>query len=288
MLLDRLTDQKDFTSAEKHIADTILSNLETFANPSMEELAQLTNTSKPTIVRLCKKLNQNSYQQFRDTLSDEISELKRINTRISNEPITASTTYEDLNVILPVLYDSIISNTKIGLDKMVLSRVIKKINRANHVDIYGTGITHTAAELAAFKFSTLGIGCSVFSGVNEHYVMANQELSDTVSLIFSFTGGNSTMIDAACWLKKRKAYTVGIGGNFFSGLRQSCTDYIDIQQPSSEKSLLGLEVLTAFTSINYIVDFLFTSLMVERYDRIVNASIQVAQHESEKAPNTDI
>lgn len=60
-----------------------------------------------------------------------------------------------------------------NLDKAMIYRA-EKIRRAEKVDLYGSGVTESIAELCAFKFETLGIECAVHNGINEHYFLSEK------------------------------------------------------------------------------------------------------------------
>ena len=285
MLITQLRNQTNFTTSEKHIADYIIENLQSFGSPSTEELGRLTHTSKATVTRLCKKLGQSSYNDFLDTLKHEIRDLKRVNAMLDAEPINANTSYEDLKKTLPVIYERAITYAQNGLDKNVFRRVINRLKKASYVDIYGIGITNTVAELMAFKLSTLGIRCSAHSGLNEHYIIADQNVKDKMAFVLSFTGKNSSMVRTARWLNKHGIYTVGIGSDMFDDLKKESNEYITIKSEADFQGslLMGFEILTTFTAVNYIVDMIFTSLLVENYDRTVLNAVQVLRNETEES-----
>lgn len=226
MFIDQLQRQQDFTASEKAIADYLLAQTGGISTLSTTELAELTHTSKATIIRLCKKLGSPSYREFQQTLEKELSELQRINARLSAEPIHDGITYDDVMQILPALYEEAISSATMSLDKKIIYRAVQRIRQAQKVDLYGSGITHSIAQLSAFKFSTLGIECGTYSGLNEHAIMADRHPEEKAVIIFSLTGGNPNMIYIAEWLKKRGYYILGIGGDAKAGLAGLCTDYI--------------------------------------------------------------
>lgn len=278
MFIDQLQKQQDFTASEKAIAEYLLAQTGGISTLSTSDLAQVTHTSKATVIRLCQKLGSPSYREFQHTLEKELRELQRINARLSEEPISASTTYDDVMHILPALYDDAISSTAMQLDKGTIYRAVQRIQKVRKVNMYGSGITHSIAQLSAFKFSTLGIECGTYSGLNEHYIMADRNPSDKVVMIFSLTGGNPNMIYIAQWLKRRNYYVLGIGGDVKAGLAELCTDYIALPM---ERNILGAEVMKAFTLINYAVDVLFTLLLVKDYDHNHEVAVRLLQGQTE-------
>lgn len=275
MFIDQLQKQQDFTVSERAIAEFLLAQTSGISTLSTSELAELTHTSKATIIRLCQKLGSSSYREFQQTLEKELLELQRINARLSTEPIHGDSTYDDVVQILPALYEEAISSATMSLDKKNIYRAVQRIRQAKKVNLYGSGITYSIAQLSAFKFSTLGIDCGTYSGLNEHGIMADRHPEEKVVIIFSLTGGNPNMIYIAKWLKKRNYYILGIGGDAKAGLAELCSDYIALPM---EKNVLGAEVMKAFTLINYAVDVIFSLLLAKDYAYNREVAIQLLRN----------
>ena len=83
----------DFTHAEVEIAHYILNHGEDVLNLSIKELAKRTYTSPATIVRLCRKLGLEGYNDFKIKYSAELqytlTKTKRIDV---NFPLVPKTT----------------------------------------------------------------------------------------------------------------------------------------------------------------------------------------------------
>lgn len=162
MLLEKLQEHKNFTAHEKDVAEYILSHLDQISELSVGELAKASYTSKATVVRLSQKLGLNGFQDLKITLTAEINQKKRIDQLLANEPVTAESTYDDIVKTLPALYDKAVTNTRLSLDKNSMKRISQVLQKAECIDIYGTGISYILAQSAAFKISTLGLECSAY------------------------------------------------------------------------------------------------------------------------------
>lgn len=263
MLLEQLQAQKDFTPSEKAIADYIIHDAASIGVLSTSELAQATHTSKATVTRLCQKLGVPSYREFQRQIEKEQTVSRDLNLMLDEMPITRDTNYDDVLRILPAFYENSIYDTSLRLNKQTVLKVVQRIRTAQKVELYGSGVTHSIAQLAAFKLATLGIDCSVLSGLNEHSILADRHPKEKVVIMLSLTGGNETMIHVAQWLKKRNYYIVGIGGDVRHDLEALCNDYITVP---TKQNILGMEIINAFNAINYVVDILFALLLAKDYD----------------------
>lgn len=130
MLLERLREDKRFTSHERDVVSYILEHLNEVPSMSTGELARAAYTSKATVVRLCQKLGFSGYQEFKLKLVEEVSQRQRIDRILANEPITGESSYTDIINTLPGLYDKAVTNTRLSLDKNVMTRINNVLQRA--------------------------------------------------------------------------------------------------------------------------------------------------------------
>lgn len=90
-------------------------------------------------------------------------EAARVRGFLKDEPIKQESTYNDIIDIIPKMYDTAITNTKLMLNPNVITRVTNRLKKARKIDLYGHGISYNLAEQASFKFLTLGIDSMVSS-----------------------------------------------------------------------------------------------------------------------------
>lgn len=80
--MTQLEFELDFSHSEKQIARYILDNGEDVLSMSVKELANKTYTSPATIVRLCRKIGLEGYNDFKIKYSAELQYDKRNQKRI--------------------------------------------------------------------------------------------------------------------------------------------------------------------------------------------------------------
>ncbi|MGG0412266.1 MurR/RpiR family transcriptional regulator [Peribacillus simplex] len=272
MIIDKLERMENFTSQEREIAKFILENPSLIKELSTEELAKATFTSQATVVRLCKKLETKGYNDFKLKFSTEYLEAGRVKELLKDEPITKESTYIDIIDIIPKMYDSAITNTKLLLDSKVITRVINRLKTARKIDIYGHGISYSIARQASFKFLSIGIESLAHDGINEHYIAASKDHPQMVAILISFTGKNSSIIKIAKYLKSHGIYVVGISGDRTLEMVEYCNELIQID---NKKAFLSMEVVTSVISTQYILDILFSMLLANNYEKNIRASLEV-------------
>lgn len=276
MLLQKLKTEENFTGHEKEVARFVLGNLDRVPSLSAGELARETFTSKATVVRLCQKVGLAGYKEFKLKLVEEMNQQRRIDRLLANEPITDQSTYEDIIKTLPVLYDKAVTNTRLSLSKNSMNRINQFLQRAECIDIYGTGISYVLAQSAAFKFATLGVECSAYESINNHYLAARKS-KKTIAFLISFTGANKTVTTMAKYLREATGnYVVGILGPHNEELRNWCHEMVEIP---NRDSLLSLDVITSFSATSYVLDIFFSLLLSSRYSEHTRSSVEMLSHE---------
>lgn len=280
MLINHLMRDRDLTAAEQEIARYLLAHSAEVRTLSTADLAQLTHTSKSTVTRLCRKLGFSSYHEFQIIFDREQAELARLKALLSKDPVGVQSTYDEIVQVVRASYEQAVVSSLAELDRGAVARAVRALSNARKVDLYGSGVTQPIAELAAFKFSTLGIECSVSTGLNEHYVMADRHSEQKVAVLFSFTGGNPMMLHIARQLRRRSYFLLGIGGDQHNDLARLCHTYL--AKPTGE-DVLGMEVIRSCNLLNSIVDLLFTALLVVDYDHNREVALGIVSEGSEDA-----
>ncbi|GCF95493.1 transcriptional regulator [Enterococcus florum] len=272
MLIDKLEEKNDFTNTEIVVANYILENLLEINEITIADLAKRTFTSKATIIRFCKKLGLFGFVDLQKKLSQEMIETKRLTELLNEEPVNEETTNKEVMNIVPSIYEKAITDTRLSINPNQMNRVLNRLKHVSKLDIYGTGITYSVAKTAAFKFSTLRIESEAHDGMNEHYILATQRRKNRIAIVLSFTGKNKMMVAVAKYLRKTGAFVIGIGDEGNGRLSEQCDEYFEIYQ---KKLILSMEVITAITATNYVIDILFISQLVSDYEQNKTNAIDV-------------
>lgn len=273
MLFEQLENTSNFTNSEKAIAKYLLEKPYTIKEMTAEDLGLATNTSKSSVFRFCKKINIKSFETLKSSIQSELYEKERMEKFRLEEPFNSSSTVKDILDSLPFLYDLAILHTNKIVNRGTISKIARFLRNADTIDFYASGITFSCAQAAAFKLQSIGKQCSVFTNFNEHYTVSMQNNKDKkISIILSFTGGNSVMTHCAKTLKNLGFYTIGIGGIVKKDLQEICDDFLEIYQ---KKLVTSFEFLTPYISMTYILDILFASIMVKDFDTHFKNSLKV-------------
>ena len=193
-------------AAEQRVADFILKHPDELIYLTVTELAERTNTSESTVVRLCQKIGYKGYQEFKIVLARDLVEpAMTIYAAIEPDDDLATVKTKVFQANAQALRDTIEV-----LDDAELERAVRAIASARRVDIFGVGGSDPLALDAYHKFLKLGIQAVALSD-GDLMAMSSALLgSGDVALGISHTGASRDVTDALNRAKGNGATTIAI------------------------------------------------------------------------------
>src|ERR1700736_6962565 len=140
-------------AAEQRVADFILKAPDELIYLTVTELAERTNTSESTVVRLCQKIGYKGYQEFKIVLARDL-------VGPTTEIYAAIEPGDDLATIKNKVFQAnaqALRDTLEVLDDHALQRAVDALAGARRVEIYGVGGSITLALDASHKLLKLGV-----------------------------------------------------------------------------------------------------------------------------------
>ncbi|MDN5337341.1 MAG: hypothetical protein PWQ20_411 [Thermotogaceae bacterium] len=210
-----------FTKAEKRIADVILQNPRKVLEISISELSKYANVkSEASVVKFYRKINLNSFQQFKVLLAQSLSEapLEIVYEDISEKDNTKVITEKIFKATVRAILDTL--NT-IEIEKIEKSAEL--FREAERVIFFGFAASAAVAFDAFHKFTRIGKSC-LFSN-DEHMmitILANLKKGDLLVTI-SHTGETKSIVSIASKAIKQGIPVVAITGNRNSNLAKIST-----------------------------------------------------------------
>ncbi|AIC95887.1 MurR/RpiR family transcriptional regulator [Shouchella lehensis] len=183
---------------------------------SMGELAMLSEVSEPSVVRLYKKLEYQSYQELKVALAQEMADMKPSSLEIIDiaKEDTAETIFEKMA-------DQVFQAMALTKEKLSNERVeeaVQAIIEANRLYFFGQGLSATMAEDGAHKFMRLG--GNVLSVKDPHYqaIYASHMTNKDVIVAISHSGETTNIYEVLTMAKKHGAYLIVITANEHSSI----------------------------------------------------------------------
>jgi DNA-binding MurR/RpiR family transcriptional regulator len=179
-------------TAEQRVADFILKHAEELIYLTVTELAERTQTSESTVVRLCQKIGYKGYQEFkimlaRDLVGPTETVYEQISPHDSLEALTAKVFQANAQAL---------KDTREVLSGEELKRAVDALGSARRIEIYGIGGSAPLALDAYHKFMKLGLA-AVWLNDGDLMAMSSTLLQPgDVALGISHTGGSRDVCDA--------------------------------------------------------------------------------------------
>jgi DNA-binding MurR/RpiR family transcriptional regulator len=193
-------------AAEQRVADFILKHPDELIYLTVTELAERTNTSESTVVRLCQKIGYKGYQEFKIVLARDLVEpTTAIYAAIEPDDDLATVKTKVFQANAQALRDTIEV-----LDDAELERAVDALSSARRIDLYGVGGSGPLALDAYHKFLKLGLHAVALSDGDLMAMSSALLVEGDVALGISHTGASRDVTDALGRAKANGATTIGI------------------------------------------------------------------------------
>jgi RpiR family transcriptional regulator, carbohydrate utilization regulator len=247
-------------TAEKRVADYIRNHPEELIHLTVTELADATQTSESTVVRLCQKLGYKGYQEFKIMLArDLVAPADTMYEAIApDDPIDVLKT-KVFQANIQALHDTI----EVLSDEM-LRRAADAIGNAKKMMIYGIGGSSSIATDAFHKFHRIGIECVALSDSDMMATSATMLGPGDVALGISHTGSTKDVVDAMRLAKEAGATTICLTHNATSPI----TKVSDVTLfTAARETAFSSDAMTSRMAQLSIVDTVYLAVALSHYDR---------------------
>ncbi|GAB6098687.1 MurR/RpiR family transcriptional regulator [Halanaerocella petrolearia] len=255
----------NFTPSEKKIAKFILDDPENIIEFSITDLAQSTNTSEASVVRLCKKLGLGGYKDLKVNILWEMSAANK-NKQVIYDNISEEDTSED--ILDKVSADSIkaIEDTKKVLDIEKLETAVKKINTADNIYIFGVGSSAIVGMDLQYKLMKVELPAFTFLDKDMQVASSINLTKDDVAIAISNTGKTKDIITALKVAKKKGATTIAITQYNDTPILE-VTD-IPLYTAHVDNIFKSGGMASRIAQLN-LIDTLFMEIASKKYDQVI-------------------
>ncbi|HEY8463420.1 MAG TPA: MurR/RpiR family transcriptional regulator [Bacillota bacterium] len=245
------------SNTEKRIAEYLLSHLREVIYLSITDLAERSKVSDATIVRFCKRLGMQGYQELKVMIAqDLVSPIESIHESITEQDSNS----EIMNKVFFSTIHSLQYTLRV-INQKQFDLAIKALNDANLINIYGCGNSAAIALDLQHKLMRLGMKATAYNDSHMQCIASTQLKSGDVCVAISHSGSSRDIVDAAELAKDAGATVIcmtNIG-------RSPLSDLADIRLDTASKETHYHIVALASRIAQYtIVDSLYTVLAVRR------------------------
>lgn len=185
----------DIFSAEKKVADFVLSNPQKVVDSNVSELAKQSGVSDATVVRMCHHIGYSGYYQFRITLARDLGKKQYGDMVIPKSK----------DAVEKVFHGYAENMLAIGkhIDTENMWNCVNLIKTCKTAHIIAIGNTNVLAQYMGFRLGRLGIRCTY--GLSAEYFMNHVNLADPNDILIAISkSGTSKPVILGMELGKEK------------------------------------------------------------------------------------
>lgn len=197
-----------FRTAEKRVADYITAHPEEIVYLSITELAERSNASEATIVRMCQQAGFRGYHDLKIVITqDLVAPLKNIHEDITEDDDTAAVMQKVFHANMQAL-----ENTRAVLDINQMEKATQALINASTVGVLGVGTSGPIVEDCQYKFMRIGLRCQAFVDPHIQLMLIAQLDAGDVLLGISHSGSSREVVEAMSAAKEAGVTTICITG----------------------------------------------------------------------------
>ena len=208
------------TKAEYKAAQYIIEHASEVIYHSVTELAEKAGVGETTVLRLCRKMKFQGFQDFKLSLAkDQVHPSKYFQTEVHENDDAIALTQKIIATNIQTL-----ENTKNLTDSVPLDKAISLLCAASRIQFFGAGSSGLTAIQAAQLFTRIGKFCT--AQLDPHFQAMEASLLDenSVAVGISISGSTKDTIENMRLAKKAGAKVIVITSN----ARSPITKYADI------------------------------------------------------------
>jgi len=250
-------------TAEQRVADFILKHAEELIYLTVTELAERTQTSESTVVRLCQKIGYKGYQEFKIMLArDLVGPAETVYEEIEPSDSLEALTTKVFQANAQALKDTI---EVLGADE--LGKAVVALAKARRLEVYGIGGSAPLAFDAYHKFMKLGIP-SMWLNDSDLMAMSSSLLGPPdVALGISHTGASRDVCDAMENAQNAGATTICITHRATSPI----TKVSNIKLfTAAKETAFGSDATSSRIAQLTIIDVLYAGIANQDYDHALS------------------
>lgn len=252
------------------IARVVRENPAIVVDNTINELADVCDTSVASIVRFCRAIGFAGYAPFRMAVATELGkQAAQFSTSAGfGSDIARADTLPQMASKIAALEILAIEETVGGLDFDVLERIVEVIDRASRILLYGVGASQFVAEDLGHKLLRIGRNAVVLSDPHEAVAVASLEIPGTVAIGFSHLGETKESLRFIEVAAENGAVTMGLTAAKESSLARAAQHvlFTEVRETAFRAGAMVSRIAQLA-----VVDCIFVGVAQRRHDDTIDA-----------------
>ena len=206
-LTERIRDTgRQMRKSEHKVADYVLANLGDVINMRIVDLAAQAGVSEPTVVRFCRAVNCDGFQDFKLALAQELA----ASPSFGKVAVTDTDSVADFSrKIFDSTIDSLLK-VRERINPASVHKAITALTSANRVEFYGHGASAAVAADAQHRFFRLQLASAAYSDTHIQKMSALSLQKGDVVVAISQSGRTRSLLDTIELVKDMDAIVIGM------------------------------------------------------------------------------
>jgi DNA-binding MurR/RpiR family transcriptional regulator len=261
-MIQNMLDQ--LPASERKIAEYILDHPQAVVNSTVSDLGTLANTSGAAVVRLCKSLELNGFQDLKVRIAGDLVKpveegYRDIEPGESFYSIVQKTTSNSIQSLRD-------SEEMINYEE--LEKAVQALLTAEHVHFFGIGASNIIATDAQQKLIRINKGATAFVDAHVTATLIANAKKDDVLFGISHSGETSEVIRVMSLAKDRGVKTISL--TQYGQTSVSALADIKLFTSSTAEAPFRSAATSSRLAQLYIIDILFLSMATAQYGETVD------------------
>lgn len=282
----------ELPGSKKSIADFLVREGSGVENLSMAEVADLTFTSKPSLVRFAKAMGFAGWRDFRFAFVSAMRESEERSVEVemdANHPFSPEDALETAVRHVLVLEQQALAEVTAHLDTTMLEEASRRVRHAENLVFFGASPNDYFGKLFAYKLDQIGLACHV-PGRSEWGVMARGLGPRDCAIIASYSGSGPQRepVSYATQFAEARVPTVAITNSGSNWLREQ-SDCVLSYRPR-EHYYSKISGYYSEQCMHFMLDALYSAIFLANYDRneVVKLRTLISYEISQHQPVVDV
>lgn len=208
---------REFSRAERRVADAVLADQERTIRDSVTDLAERAEVGETTVIRFCRKVGYRGYQEFKLALAQDLVEVEGRTESVLG-PVELSDPPAVVNQKLTQAMEGVIRDTASLLNLAQVERAADLLLEASRVVAVGVG--HSGVSARDVGYRLLRLGLPVATELDSHLMAMRLSLMGPGEVVFAVSASGSTkdIVDAVSLAKERGAAVICLTAHAHSPL----------------------------------------------------------------------
>lgn len=186
---------------EKRLADYVLKNSRKVIEFTVKDLAEASNVSEATVVRMCQHTGFKGYWAFRMALAKEVDRYQKDTESMEAE--------NDLHGIFKKYSANMLSIAD-NIDLKTVNKCVELLRDCDQVHLIASGNTTPIIEHMGFRLGRLGIR-NTFNGVADYYMnQINLAGENDILFAVSQSGSTKSVLDGVALARQKGLKVIAI------------------------------------------------------------------------------